>query len=259
MTSVLVSDPSRKFSDELMEVRDRWHCKNHPFYQGWRDGTLDMKNLGFAMVQHMHHVITLLPHFGHLFMKGPADCAEVVLENLAEESGILGGGSGEREAVHHNDLILRFTRHCGYPDDLAMAMSQLPAWQCRTYYYIRVIHEEPGPVFMSMIACLESQEVGQHGECTVPGLINHYGFDHDDPTIKFFTEHEVADVEHGARALSIADHYITDPDERTRTLRIAENCTKLKWFAFNELYNVAVKKEMPLLPEGVTPEMIDIR
>ncbi len=253
MVTAPKSDTSRKFSAELMAIRDRWHCKNHPFYVGWGDGTIPLEALGYCMIQHARHVLTLLPHYGEVFLRSvhQPDTAHCILENLAEEMGVLGGGSGEREAVHHNELILRFTRACGYNDEAFAAVPHLPAWQSRTNFYIRVIHEEAPAVFMAMLASLESQEVGQHFERTVPGLTRHHGFAVDDPAIQFFTEHSVADVEHGNRYLAIADKYITDAAERSRVLAIAENSCKLKWFAFNELYELKVKKTKPILPAGV--------
>ena len=39
-------------SEELIAIRERWHCMNHPFYDRLTEGALDLGHLAFFLVQH---------------------------------------------------------------------------------------------------------------------------------------------------------------------------------------------------------------
>ena len=244
------TDMDRPFSEELIRIRDHWHVKNHPLFLDWRDGKLELRHMGLYMTQHQHHVEGVLRHYGHLLTKAHPDAKHFLLDNLAEEEGLIGGGDGEREAVHHKELVYRFTRHCGISDEEARATEVMPAWRARTSHAIRVMYEEPAEVFMASISISESQEVGQNAERTIPGFLEHYGFSHDAPEIGFFTEHELADEVHGSRQVGYAEKYITSEDERSHALELAWTFGQLKWFSIDQVYDWHVLGNQPRLPGG---------
>ena len=99
-----------KCSEELIAIRDHWHCAKHPFYDRLSEGTLDIKSLGSFLVQHSLLVHQIFRSIGVTYSKSPDDIAYFILENLAEEAGIIGIDDGE--AHDHRDLIHTLLRPC---------------------------------------------------------------------------------------------------------------------------------------------------
>ncbi|MGZ0245426.1 MAG: hypothetical protein ACKVH1_05520, partial [Alphaproteobacteria bacterium] len=56
---------------EINAIRDKWHTKNHPFFQLMLDGSLGLHPLGVYMASHYKFVEMALPAFGFLLWKGP--------------------------------------------------------------------------------------------------------------------------------------------------------------------------------------------
>ncbi len=235
-------------SEELIAIRERWHCMNHPFYDRLTEGALDLGHLAFFLVQHSLLVRQIFRSIGVTYAKSPDDIAHFIIENLAEEAGLLGIDGGEPH--DHRDLILRFTRHCGWTDDAVRDAELLPTWYARAAYYWWITDAEPPIVRIAVQATQESQLVGENGARAVPALIEHYGFTADSPEIGFFTEHATADVKHGDILLGLVDKHATTAELRARALKLAEQTCKLRWVSFNELYRVThLGEEVGQAPE----------
>ena len=233
MISKLGQDPGGPLSEALVAVRDRWHCANHPFYDRLAEGTLELRHLGAFLVHHSLLVREIFRSIGVSYAKAPDDVAYFIVENLAEEAGLVGIDGGEGH--DHVELIHRFTRHCGITDADARATDLLPTWLARAAYFWWITDTEPAVVRMAVQATTESQLVAEN-ERAVPALIEHYGFTRDSPEIGFFVEHATADVKHGNIMMELADRHITTPEMRARALELAERTCQLRWVSFNELY-----------------------
>lgn len=251
MSSIKAERGTGSITEGLMAIRDRWHTKNHPFVRDWRAGKLNLRQMGYFVAQHLHHAEACIANFGLLLPKASGEARRYILENLAEEEGVIGGGLGEREAVPHTELILRFARHCGLADEDTYSVIPLPGYRARTNFCIRVIYEEPAEHFMATMSVSESQAPGEFVEF-VAGLVEHHGFAEDDPTIMFFTEHLLADVDHGNKQTAVAEKFITSRDAQDHVLNLAETLAWLKWNAANELYDRVVLGKSPALPDGAT-------
>ena len=235
-------------SEKLIAIRERWHCMNHPFYDRLAEGTLELGHLAFFLVQHSLLVRQIFRSIGVTYAKSPDDIAHFIVENLAEEAGLVGIDGGQ--AHDHRDLIARFTRHCGWTDDQVRDAELLPTWYARAAYYWWISDAEPPVVRIAVQATQESQLVGENGARAVPALIEHYGFSEDSPEIGFFTEHATADVKHGDILLGLVDRHATTPELRARALKLAEQTCKLRWVSFNELYRVThLGEEVGQAPE----------
>lgn len=238
----------RPVSEELVAIRDRWHCMNHPFYDRLAEGSLDIKHLGAFLTQHSLLVRQIFRSIGVTYAKAPDDIAYFIVENLAEEAGLLGIDGGE--AHDHRDLIFRFTRYCGLTDDQVRETELLPTWYARAAYYWWITDAEPPIVRIAVQATQESQLVGENGDRVLPALLKHYGFTEDSPEIGFFAEHATADVKHGNILLGLVDKHATTPELRARCLKLAEQTCKLRWVSFNELYRVThLGEEVGQAPE----------
>ena len=95
---------------EIVALRETWHTKNHPFYLGFHDGTVGLEAMAKLMAQHYQHVLRALPSFGLIYAKSPPDGRRFILENLAEEEGLVAGPGEDREPHDHTELIFRYCR-----------------------------------------------------------------------------------------------------------------------------------------------------
>ncbi len=236
-------------SEQILAIRERWHCKRHPFWDRLSEGTLDVKHVGAFLAQHRACVHEIFSSIGLTYTKSSKDIAHVIVENLAEEAGMLGIDGGE--AHEHNELIFRFTRYCGMTDEQVRATKLLPAWYARAGAYWWLSYSQPAIVRIAVQATQESQSVGIYGQRVIPALTTHYGFKPDSPEIHFFVEHAVADVKHGNLMLELVDRHINTPDLREAALYHVEQISKLRWNATTELYRLThLRGEGELLPPG---------
>jgi pyrroloquinoline quinone (PQQ) biosynthesis protein C len=115
-------------ADRIVEVRERWHTKNHPFYVEFSEGKFGLEPVGRLMAQHYQHVFRVMPTLGLAYYRAPEEGRGFILENLAEEAGLIAGPGEDREAHDHMELIFRFCRVAGLSDEEVLATEQLPAW-----------------------------------------------------------------------------------------------------------------------------------
>ncbi len=246
--------PSRAASNaarRVVEIREKWHTKNHPFFQEFARGRLPLRAIGMFMAQHYQFVTLVLPSFGVLYSRAPAEVRKIVVENLAEEEGLAALDREGHEPHDHMMDIFAFTRAAGLRDSEVRALEPTPAWWARTLLYVRTMHEEPVGVALAMQATQEGQMVALNRDVTLPALSKHYGFRRGAPQIAFFEEHEAADEVHSSKQIDLCAKYLETPELRERALKVAEQACKLRWASFTDLYREFVLKEKPLLPRGV--------
>ena len=92
---------------------------------------------------------------------------------------------------------------------------------------------------------------GLIGEVLLPAFEKHYGFKATDPEIEFFTEHDLADVEHSRRQIELCGRHLDTPRLEARALQVAEEICQLRWASISELYRSEVLGEKEILPPGV--------
>ena len=63
-------------------------------------------------------------------------------------------------------------------------------------------------VILAMQTTQEGQMPGLIGEVLLPAFVKHYGFKPTDPEIEFFTEHDLADVEHSRRQIELCGRHL---------------------------------------------------
>lgn len=234
----------KPLSEKLLAIRDRWHVKDHPFFDEWAAGRLTQRQMGGYMLQHYLHVGEVFRAFGLAYAKADETAARFIVHNLAEEHGLL--GMADRDAADHFEIIRRFIRAAGYSDaDMVPENRYLWNW-ARVHSFWDVASRYPWQVFLAMMACLESQEVGLNARL-VPAMYRHYGYRPGDPDIRFFEEHYVADVEHGSRSLELVDRHTTDPAMAAHCLELAEVGCRYKWEYMNEIHQrLVVEAEQPV-------------
>ena len=99
------SDIGKRTAEDIVALREVWHTKEHPFFIEFSEGRFGLEPLGKLMAQHYQHVIRVLPSFGHIYAKAPPESRRFILENLAEEEGLIAGPGEDRTPHDHMELI----------------------------------------------------------------------------------------------------------------------------------------------------------
>ncbi len=241
----------KEAAEGVIALREAWHTKDHPFYMDFFHGKIGLEPMARLMAQHYQHVRRVLPSLGILYYKGPPEAREFVLENLAEEEGMIAGPGEDREPHDHMELIFRFCRAAGMTDEEVKATEQLPAWRARSYFYLNTVQDMPIGVVLAMQSTQEGQQPAINGERTLPAFEKYHGYGPGAPEIEFFTEHHVADADHSSRQLQLVEELITSPELRDQALEVAETQVKTRWAGMNDIYRTAVLGERDPLPAAV--------
>src|SRR5271165_620186 len=229
-------DPSSApITERILEIRDRWHTKRHPFFLAFGEGKLPLRALGRYQALHYHFV----------------DVRKMIAENIAEEEGLKAIPEPGHEPHDHNELILRFCRAAGISDDEVRSTKMPPAWWARSLYMYHTTATEPVGVILAMQTTQEGQMPGLIGEVLLPAFEQHYGFKRRSPEIEFFTEHDAADVEHSRRQIELCGRYLDTPQLEARAEQVAEEICELRWASISELYRSEMLGEKEILPPGV--------
>ncbi len=236
------------FAAEITKIRDKWHTKNHPFFQLMVDGSLDLGALGAYMASHFRFVEMALPAFGFLLWKGTNDVRHSVIENLAEEEGLVSIPRQGHEAHDHSRMIFDFCNAAGLTDDDVKTFEIGPAWHARRLHYAQTLRDESLGVILAMQATQEGQQPALNKEITIPSFISHYGFAKTSPEIAFFVEHAEADEEHSQRQLELCSKYLDSAIAANRAAIVCEEACMLRWESVTEIYRRHVLKEDRLLP-----------
>jgi pyrroloquinoline quinone (PQQ) biosynthesis protein C len=235
---------------KIIAIRDHWHTKRHPFFRDFGKGRLPLRAMGLYMAQHYQFVTVVLPSFGLLFSKAPADVRKAIIENLAEEAGLAAIDREGHTPHDHMGDIFAFTRAAGLKDREVRATAPTTAWWARTLHYVRTMQDEPVGVALAMQATQEGQQVELNVQVTLPAFARHYGYPKGSPAIAFFEEHAEADEEHSRRQIELCAKYLDTTELQARACTVAEQACMLRWASITDLYRAEVLKEVPILPPG---------
>ena len=250
MASVRQSKGDSDIVARITAIRDKWHTKRHPMFMALAKGELDLRVLGIYMAQHAKYVRFGLEAFGLLYARGPSDVRKMIVENMAEEEGLIGGHS-EHGAHDHMEMIYDFCEAAGMTRDEVRDVAMTPGWWGRALYYLNVARAEPLGVVLAMQFTQEGQMPALNGEVVLPALDAHYGYRRNDRAILFFAEHELADEDHSRRQLALAGKYLDTPQLEARALEVCEEMCRLRWGCTTDTYRIWHLGERDELPPGV--------
>ena len=233
--------------DDIVAIRDRWHTKRHPMFTDLADGKLDLRVLGVYMAQHGRFVKFAYQAFALMIVRASKDVQRMMIENLAEEEGFLAGPEGE--AHNHSQMIFDFRDAAGMTRDEVLNIEPTPAWWARALHYRHVCETEPVGVALAMLSTQEGQQPELNAEVTIPAFKTHYGYERDAPAIKFFVEHESADLEHARRQIDLCAVHLQAPELHDRAREVCEQACMLRWASTTDTYRYeALGQSDPLPP-----------
>jgi len=237
-----------KVVEDVVAIREKWHNKKHPFFGALTEGKLPLRAVGVYMAQHHQFVKIAQRGVWQLMFRAPGDVNQFMLENMAEEAGLVAGPGEDRHAHDHNELIFRFCKVAGLSEAEVLATKPTPAWWARSLHYFYTLLDAPVGVAMAMASTQEGQQPALNSEVIIPALTKHYGFKPGAKEIEFFTEHAVADIDHSERQLALTAKHVNTPELHKRALEVAEEACKLRWTSITDLYRFEYLKEKELLP-----------
>ena len=182
---------SSRVIDDILAIRERWHTKNHPFFQAFGEGKLPLRALGIYMAMHGKFVRHALASFGILYGRTMHldDIRKAVAENISEEEGLKAIPREGHVPHDHNELITRFCTAAGVSEQDVRALKMTPAWWARSLHYYQTGVQEPLGVVLAMQSTQEGQQPALNSQVVLPALAKHYGYPAGSPEIEFFTEH----------------------------------------------------------------------
>ena len=177
------------------EARRRWDVLKHPFYERWERGELTHEELAFYAGEYRHAVVA-----------------------VADAAAAAGDGEHAREEAEHVALWDGFAAAVEAPLDrepTPETANCAAAWS-------------PDERFRAL-AVLYAVESGQPAisRTKLAGLVEHYGFDGDDPAAEYFRLHAERDLEHARasrEALAKAP-----PARQAELARVAERALQANW------------------------------
>ncbi len=232
------------FRQALEDAIKQRHSAVHPFSEAWTSGKLSRPLLGEWVKQHYHYVSLFSQWLGTVYGNCPhADVQGFLLENIAEEEGMV--GQGDFAAVRHSDLLLDFAEACGKSRqeilDAQVNGELLPETLGLQSWCYRQAQRPFVEALSGLIVGLESQVPMIYAK-TTPPLLEKYGFTDDEVT--FFKIHIVADAEHGERGFQIVEQYATTPELQASCVRLVKEATMMRRLYLDGLYNKHLAKPL---------------
>lgn len=216
------------FAEQLRQVRDATHSKDHPYIHKWAQGKLTRKQMGYYTVMHYHFVTEYLKWLAYIWAHCPVDEVRVhILDNLSEE---------EDPKDRHMDMILDFCHACGYTPDAVRGATMLPWTEALVDWGWRLVYQRPWQVAITGLTIgLESQPPDIYRRIT-GSLATHYGWSADDKAIRFFAGHIEADTVHSHRGFQIAEKYCDTPALQAEALQAVAAAAQKRWNHMNGIY-----------------------
>ncbi len=230
--------PGSKFSKALEAARQPQHGGGHPFSRAWAAGELSRAQLGEWAIQHFYYIDPIPQQFAQLYARLPdLDARQHLLENLLGEE--MPGKPGKR----HPDLLRKFGRACGVPDERMHKAEENDEILPTTRAMRAWIWELSGIRHLSeacagIMVALEGQ---------LPTLYPKYvesmrkmGFSEDD--LEFFHVHIEGDTEHAHVGLELTERYATSPELQDRAVAAVRASAAMRYAMLDGIHAKLVRK-----------------
>ena len=210
---------SPTFAAELKSALADIHMLEHPFYQAWSRGELTLDVLRDYAAQYFHHV-RLFPRFISAVHAqcGDASARRVLLENLNEEEGMAAGHDD------HPELWMQFAEGLG-AERKRVADEALNEETAALIDAFRAAAARSYAAGLGALYAYEHQ-IPEIAEVKIDGLKKFYRVT-DERSLKFFSVHAVADIEHREALEALLD--ALDEEDRTEAKAGARMVAEALW------------------------------
>lgn len=192
---------------------------DHPFYQAWQKGEVEMATLREYAGQYYPHVLAFPTYLSAVH----ANCPDLVvrqqiLENLIEE---------ERGDKNHPELWLRFAEGLGLKRSQVLAKKPLASTANFINTFQQTTRNSSFPAGMAAMFAYESQ-IPAVSQTKMDGLRKFYGVD-DERSLEFFNAHIGLDEIHSEVAARIIARNTGSESQRREVLGAARKAADAYW------------------------------
>jgi pyrroloquinoline-quinone synthase len=221
-------DSSAAFFAALDARVERYDLLQHAFYQAWSAGELTREDLREYAAEYWHHVSAFPAYLSALHSRLPdGKLRRTVLENLADEEGLLHGGEDARP---HSDMWMDFATGMG-AEEAAVRERELGEETRALLEYFRGAMTGSAAAALAVLYAYESR-VPAIAATKAEGLEQHYGA--AAAARRYFTVHTTADVYHAqAWREALTAELAAQPEETEAALVAAEDAAKALWAALD--------------------------
>jgi pyrroloquinoline-quinone synthase len=221
-------DSSAAFFAALDARVERYDLLQHAFYQAWSAGELTREDLREYAAEYWHHVSAFPAYLSALHSRLPdGKLRRTVLENLADEEGLLHGGEDGRS---HSDMWMDFATGMG-AEETAVRERELSNETRALLLHFRAAMTCSAAAALAALYAYESR-VPAIAKTKAEGLEQHYGA--DAATRRYFTVHTTADVYHAqAWREALTAELAARPEDTEAALAAAEDAAKALWAALD--------------------------
>jgi pyrroloquinoline-quinone synthase len=216
---------TKAFFAALEAARQPRHAGGHPLSRAWAAGELTKAQLGEYAIQHFYYIDPIPQQFAQLYARLPdLDARQHLLENLIGEE--MPQAPGKR----HPDLMRKFARACGVPDERLLAAEPngeiLPTTRAmRAWIWelagVRHIAESCAGIMVA----LEGQLPTLYPKYVA--AMRRMGFTEDD--LEFFHVHIEGDTEHAHVGLELTDRYATTAELQQRAIAAVRASASMRY------------------------------
>jgi pyrroloquinoline-quinone synthase len=220
------------FQAELNGSIERYAMLNHPFYQLWGEGKLDLNVLREYAKQYYAHV-KAFPTYVSATHSHCDDVAirQMLLENLIEE---------ERGENNHPELWLRFAEGLGLSRDEVKNAELLPSTVDSVKRLKALTHSDDYRRGVAALYAYESQ-IPEVARTKRSGLREFYGIE-DRRAVSFFSVHEAADEWHRETELKVLSDACESGADREAVTESAGEAAKALWDFLTGVQTAYVKQ-----------------
>lgn len=198
------------------------HLLKHAFYQAWSNGELTLDDLRAYSRQYFAHVRAFPQYLSEMHARcQDLDSRRVIAANLADE---------EAHQPTHPELWLDFAQGLGESREAVLKQPVGPGFQRLVDTFRETSRMETG-LAAAALYCYEKQ-IPAVSAAKIQGLKENYGIVSDD-TLRYFTVHEEADVEHAAQWEALLERHPVAPEQAAE---VADRVLDALYGALDEVY-----------------------
>ena len=206
----------------LNDKIEQKHLLRHPFYQAWSRGQLPLENLQHYSRQYFSHVRAFPTYLSAMHSRcADLKSRQIIAANLADE---------EAFTPTHPELWLDFAQGLGVSRESVLATEAGPRMNALVEAYRAVARLDTG-IAAAALYCYEKQ-IPSVAAAKIAGLKDHYGIT-EESTLRYFSVHQGADVEHAAQWEHLLNQSGIDPEPAAAA---ADCVLDALWGALDEVY-----------------------